>query len=94
MRDVFQLLLVWLCFDLFCDVSMPVFPVVFVLIFLQAVLKKKKKGKTLLFEVFSSGEIFLAQNVPPLSHLHLQLRECFLLGGLIRELFPTRVAGE
>lgn len=48
----------------------------------------------LLFEVFSSGEIFLAQNVPPLSHLHLQLRECFLLGGLIRELFPTRVAGE
>lgn len=43
MRDVFQLLLVWLCFDLFCDVSMPVFPVVFVLIFLQAVLKKKKK---------------------------------------------------
>lgn len=48
----------------------------------------------LLFEVFSSGEIFLAQNVPPLSHLHLQLRECFLLGGQIRELFPPRVAGE
>lgn len=44
MRDIFQLLLVWLLFDLFCDVSMPAFPVVFVLIFLQAVLKKKSKN--------------------------------------------------